>query len=686
MSSRSEAQARLETLLRQQQLVADLGQQALGGMPTQALFEQAVEAVSGGLGVEYAKVLELLPGGGTLLLRAGVGWKAGLVGQATVGSDLDSQAGYTLFREHFVLVEDLATDARFNGPALLVEHGVRSGVSTVIWGEARPFGVLGAHSRSRRSFTEADAQFLRSVANVLGAAVEREDADKSAREREAFLVQAQRLGHVGSYTWDLDTETPSWSEETYRITGRDPKLPPPKIDEYLAMFTVGSQSRILESIAKYEADGQPFELDLELVRPDGEHRRVVQRGDLDIGSGRSPRIMGVLQDVTDQWRLTGQLAQAQRLEAIGRLAAGVAHDFNNLLVPIIGFSAVCLERLPADDPMREDLAEIHRAGESAAALTQQLLAVGRRQPSQPEVVDLNTIVQPLVRLLERVLGEHIVVRCDLAPAVSAVSVDGGQIEQILTNLAANARDAMRHGGTLTIQTADVILDSAYAGGHPGTEPGPHVMLAVTDTGLGMPQEVLSRAFDPFFTTKDVGAGTGLGLATVHGIAQQCHGSVDAESTVGQGTTFRLYFPAVPSVPDVDGIPDRTEPAEETPGQATILLVEDNEAVRRFAKRVLVRHGYDVLEAGAGDAALRLVADHVGALDLLVTDVVMPGIGGPALAEQLVAARPHLKIVYMSGYTGDAIESHGVLDPEVAFLHKPFTSDALAQKVHEALTT
>jgi len=333
--------------------------------------------------------------------------------------------------------------------------------------------------------------------------------------------------------------------------------------------------------------------------------------------------------------------------------------------------------------MREDLVEIQKAGESAASLARQLLAVGRRQLLQPEVVDLGKVVQQTINLLRRVLGEHIGIECRLQSSAAAIKVDRGQIEQVLTNLSANARDAMPEGGTLTIETAEVILDRAYARTHPGVKPGPHVMLAVRDTGHGMSGDVLSRAFEPFFTTKEFGEGTGLGLATVYGILQQCGGGVDAESTPGQGTTFRLYFPAVAQAVATDnptGPPSRVEAA----GGRTILLVEDNEAVRRFARRALMRQGYEVLEAGTGDDALRLAGDHPGAIDLLLTDVVMPGMSGPELAKRLAAVRPRLKIVYMSGYPDDAIGSHGVLDPDVAFVPKPFTSDTLAQKVREAL--
>jgi len=362
----------------------------------------------------------------------------------------------------------------------------------------------------------------------------------------------------------------------------------------------------------------------------------------------------------------------------------VAHDFNNLLTPIVGFSTACLDRLPEGHPLREDLVEIHKAGVSAANLTRQLLAVGRQQVLQPEVLDLNAVVTDTVKLLERVLGAHVAIESRLAPSIAAVKVDRDQMVQILTNLAANARDAMPQGGTLTIETADVVLDAAYARTHTGITPGPHVRLTVADSGQGMTADVLGHVFDPFFTTKEFGDGTGLGLATVHGIVRQCGGSVDADSTPGHGAIFRFYFPAVPAVARPDHVRPTPESAVAPRGSETVLLVDDNDAVRRFATRVLLRRGYAVLGAGTGDEALHLVAKHAGALDLLVTDVVMPGMSGRALADRLAGTHPHLKIVYMSGYTADAIGSGGVLDPDMAFLPKPFSADSLAATVRQAL--
>jgi signal transduction histidine kinase/ActR/RegA family two-component response regulator len=676
----------LERLLNQQQAVADLGQQALAGVASNVMFDRAVQAVAGALEVEYAKVLELLPDGGTLLLRAGTGWKPGLVGRATVGSDLDSQAGYTLQREHFVIVEDLATERRFTGPPLLVEHGVVSGLSTVIGGRERPFGVLGAHTRQRRAFTEADAQFLRAVANILAASVERERAEAALQERALLLRQAQRLGRVGSYIYDTGTNKAAWSEETYRITGRDPSLPPPGIEEYLSFFTPESQAVIRESITRYEADGQPFELDLELVRPDGERRHIVQRGGMqvDASGGRSPRIIGVVQDVTELRRMAEQLQQVQRLEAVGRLAAGVAHDFNNLLTPVVGFASACREKLAADDPMRADLAEIQKAAESATMLTRQLLAVGRRQLTQPEVIGLNEVVRDTLNLLRGVLGARVEVECRLPEEVASVKMDRGQVEQVLTNLAANARDAMPEGGTFMIETANVVLDRAFARTHPEITPGAHVMLVVADTGHGMTDEIMARAFDPFFTTKEFGKGTGLGLATVHSIVRQCGGSVDVESAPGRGTTFRLYFPSLFQRPSQPGAKTRAEAPKAQSGVETVLLVDDNEFVRTFARRVLASQGYNVLDTGTGDDAVDLFAGQTRSVDMLITDVVMPGMSGPELASRLTGRHPGLKVLFISGYADEAIGSRGAISPDIAFLPKPFTPDALTQKVREVL--
>jgi signal transduction histidine kinase/CheY-like chemotaxis protein len=378
-----------------------------------------------------------------------------------------------------------------------------------------------------------------------------------------------------------------------------------------------------------------------------------------------------------------QLTQAQKMEAIGRLAGGVAHDFNNLLTVISGRSVLTLQQLAADHPLRKNIELVLTTAERAAALTRQLLAFSRKQILEPKVLDLNAVVTGLMPLLRRLIGEDIELVAVPGPDLGRVKADPSQLEQVLLNLAVNARDAMPLGGTLTIETANTALDATDTRHHPDVIPGDVVMLAVRDTGQGMDAATQARIFDPFFTTKEPGKGTGLGLATVYGIVKQSGGSIAVDSAPGQGAIFRIYLPRVAEVVDRPVTPVATSaPAR---GSETLLLVEDDDEVRALARETLESGGYVVLPAASGAEALRLVGDGAPPIDLLVTDVVLPQLlSGRALAERLTADRAVRRVLYMSGYTDDAILRHGVLEDGAAFLQKPFTPDALLRKVREVL--
>jgi len=389
----------------------------------------------------------------------------------------------------------------------------------------------------------------------------------------------------------------------------------------------------------------------------------------------------IVRDVTEQRRLQAQLMQAQKMEAVGRLAGGVAHDFNNLLTVIISYSDLLLEDLGRDDPKREDVAAVRKAAEGAAALTHQLLAFSRQQVLQPKVLDVNATVANTEKLLRRLIGEDIQLVAKLGSGLGSVKADPGQIEQVIMNLAVNARDAMPAGGQLTIETANVEMDEAYVRGHPLAQPGRYVMLAVSDTGTGMDEQTKAHIFEPFFTTKELGKGTGLGLATVYGIVKQSGGFIWLYSEPGHGTSFKIYMPRV------DESAERATPAAAAPlprGTETILVVEDAPAVRAVTRQVLERQGYTVLEAPNGGAALVLATKHHGPIHLLLTDVVMPGVNGRQLAEQLARPRPDMMVLFTSGYTDDSVVRHGVLESGIAYLQKPFTPDGVARKVREVL--
>jgi CheY-like chemotaxis protein len=370
------------------------------------------------------------------------------------------------------------------------------------------------------------------------------------------------------------------------------------------------------------------------------------------------------------------------MEAVGRLAGGVAHDFNNLLTVINGYSDLLIGGLRAGDPLRQSLEQIHKAGERAASLTRQLLAFSRKQVLVLEVLDVNVLLAEMEKMLSRLISEDIELRFAAEPALWQVKVDPGQIEQVIMNLVVNARDAMPEGGKLTIETANVRLDETYTSTHPDIQPGEYVLMAVSDTGCGMDEATKARIFEPFFTTKSPEKGTGLGLATVYGIIKQSGGRIDVYIEPGVGTTFKVYLPRAPEEA-LASRPSAVRPALRR-GTETVLLVEDEDGVRKLAQRILQMHGYKVLEACNGGEAFLLCREYCDPINILVTDVVMPKMSGRQLAEQLAPLRPDMKVLYLSGYTGDAIVHHGVLDPHTPFLQKPFRPDDLARKVRETL--
>ncbi len=391
--------------------------------------------------------------------------------------------------------------------------------------------------------------------------------------------------------------------------------------------------------------------------------------------------LAVAKDVTERHRLEGQLRQSQKMDAVGRLAGGIAHDFNNVLSVILSYCETMLGDLRPDDPMRDDVDQVRKAGMRAADLTRQLLMFSRQQVIEPKVLDLNDLLAGMDKMLQRILGADIDLVSVPTLPLGRIRVDPGSMEQVIMNLVVNARDAMPTGGKLTLETANITLDEDYAEKHHGVTPGPHVMLAVSDTGAGIDKATMDRIFEPFFTTKETGKGTGLGLSTVFGIVQQARGSLWVYSEPGKGTTFKVYLPRVDDAIETPGIPEASTTRR---GTETVLLVEDDDQVRAVARDILSRNGYRVIEArNAGEALLR-TEQHLGPIHLLLTDVVMPQMSGPELAKRLVGIRPDMKVLCMSGYTDDSIVRHGVLESRVAYIQKPVTPAALTARVRAVL--
>jgi signal transduction histidine kinase len=409
------------------------------------------------------------------------------------------------------------------------------------------------------------------------------------------------------------------------------------------------------------------------------HARVEPQTD---EQGRVVGLIGASQNVTARRRLEEQFRQAQKMEAIGTLAGGVAHDFNNLLTVICGYSDLLMRDLASGDPMREPVIEIHRAGARARALIRQLLAFSRQQVLEPKVLDLNAVVADMEKMLRRLIGEDIELVVALDAGLPQVKADPGQLEQVLVNLSVNARDAMPRGGRLCIETRHVTLDPSITDATSGVRAGEYVLLSVSDTGVGMDPGTKARVFEPFFTTKEPGKGSGLGLAIVHGVVTQSGGRVEVESEPSHGATFKIHLPAVTEGPPAGKVV--SGPRAPPGGHETILLVEDEAAVRKLASHILASCGYSVLEAANGQEALRVAADHRSPIDLLLSDVVIPHLGGPQLAKQLTAAKPGLKVLFMSGYADAGVLEQGSVGTEHAFVQKPFTPLGLAQKVRDVL--
>ena len=558
--------------------------------------------------------------------------------------------------------------------------------------ELRKSGVLmweGIHRRKngstfpvevRISLVQLDRDYAVAVVRDI---TERKRAERELQETRDRLQRAVSAGNVGLWDWDLRGNQAYYSSEWKRQIGYAEHEIANDFDEWQTRLHPDDRDRVLQVMqANLATPGPGFELEFRCRHKDGSYRHFLVRASvLRDEHGQPIHLLGSRVDITERIQLQAQFLQAQKMESVGRLAGGVAHDFNNLLTIINGTAELGLVGLREGDPLYADLQEVRQAGERAAALTRQLLAFSRRQVLQPQVLSLNAVVGDMEGMLRRLIGEDVDLAFVPAEDLGRVKVDPGQVEQVLLNLAVNSRDAMPEGGTLTIATRNVELDETYAAQHSSVVPGLYVMLAISDTGVGMDEATRARIFEPFFTTKDPGRGTGLGLSTVYGIVKQSGGSIWVYSEIGKGTTFRVYLPRVEEAVDTDR-PVRTSTVAR--GTETLLLVEDEEGLRHLAERVLKSAGYTVLVAANGGEGLLLLERHDGPVHLMLTDIVMPGMSGQELAERLQETRPEMKVLYSSGYTDDAILRHGVLDDKSHFISKPYSIVELTRKVREVL--
>jgi PAS domain S-box-containing protein len=513
---------------------------------------------------------------------------------------------------------------------------------------------------------------------------ERHAAENALRESQERLAFALEAGRMGTWDWHMTEGTIRWSESLERIV----RIPVGSFggtyEAFVDLVHPDDRQTLRQALERATTTDDEYVAECRMGPPGAQNVQMVTQGRVIRDAFGEPiRLVGVALDVTARRELESQLRHAQKMESVGRLAGGIAHDFNNLLTAITGHGDLLTGSLAANDPLQVDVAAINAAAARAATLTRQLLAYGRQSLLRPEPVDLNAVIADIEPMLRRLIGEDIELRTELEPDLGWVQADVGQLDQVILNLVVNARDALSGGGSIVLSTANVELGETDLAEHPRPREGRYVTISVTDTGVGIDEATRARIFEPYFTTKDRGRGTGLGLATVLGIIEQSGGHIDVISTVGVGSTFRAYLPrradprTVP-VPEAGpgGLPDQ--------GHETILLAEDEESVRRMTATVLERYGYRVIEARDGTAALDAAAAHDGPIDLLLTDVIMPGLNGRQLADRFAAVHPEARVLFMSGYAGEALSAQGALNSSVAFLAKPFLPAELARRVRAVL--
>ncbi len=683
---RKRAEAILRQRVLQQEAIADLGIAALELRDVSALIGQALETLARVLRADACEVLEIAADRESMLLRDGVGWKHGLVGTARVPYSSDVYAAFALGSPDGAFTEDYETEPRFRPSRILTDHGLKCSAAVTIGHRGLPTGVLGVHFKARRAVSRDEAVFLRVIANIIAHAMERSQAAQQLAASDRRYRQIIETANEGIWVYDANRVTTFVNSAMAEMLGHT-------VQEMEGRAVValmdGEGARVAEGRIAAREQGSRATYDFPFRHKDGsEVWGLVSASPMLDETGEIVGGLAMVTDITDRLRVQAEKAaleadiqQAQRLESVGQLAGGIAHDFNNILAVIQNYAEFALAEVD-EGPVRDDVEQIRLAAERAARLTRQLLVFSRREVVAPEVLGLGDVVADTDKLLRRTIGEHIELISRIGADVPPVKADRGQLEQVLVNLAVNARDAMPDGGMLTIETAPMDLDEGFsASGAHSVPPGEYAQLTVSDTGTGMSSEQRARAFEPFFTTKAPGSGTGLGLATVYGIVKQAGGHINIYSEEGLGTSVKIYLPVTTDEPAES--PAAKDGSPLGSGQQ-VLVVEDDPAVGDVTQRILTRHGYRVLPAAGGEEALGICREVGQRIDLLLTDLVMPGMSGSQLAHQATALIPSLRVLYMSGYTDDVVIRHGMNGDGWTLLEKPFGSGVLLRRVAETL--
>jgi PAS domain S-box-containing protein len=677
ITERKRAEELIKSHVRLQTAIARLGQIALAETDLPNLMNELVSLVAQTLEVEYCKVLELLPDGQAFILRAGVGWKEGCVGHSIVGRETESQAGYTLLSGEPVVVEDLRTEKRFNGPTLLHDHGILSGISVIIAGHDKPFGVLGAHSTGLRKFTSDDISFLQTVANVLAEAIERKLSEEKIREQATLLDVARDAIMVR----DLEHRVMYWNRSAERLYGWTAEEAVGK--NALGFLFRGEVSPVFEAhkdvIEKGEWTGE-----LHQVTKDGReitvdsHWTIVRDEE-----GRPKSIFIVNTDITEKKRLESEFLRSQRMESIGTLAGGIAHDLNNVFQPIMMVSQLLRMRF-SDEKSIGLIETLEASAERGANLVRQVLSFARGAEGEHSIIQVRHIISEIDKILKETFPKSIEITTDVPKNLWPISADPTQFHQVMMNLCVNARDAMPNGGALKIHARDFIADENYARMNIEAKAGPYIVIDVTDSGVGIPSEIIDRIFEPFFTTKEPGKGTGLGLSTVFRIVKDHGGFVRVYSEVGKGTKFSVYLPAADTTETRHLAKKQIENLPTGNGEL-ILVVDDEASVREIAKISLVTNGYQAVTANDGAEAIALYVQKRKEIKAVVLDVVMPIMDGPACIRALKKIDPAVKIILVSGLKENSnlvkVENTDI----AAFLTKPYTTETLLMTLKEVLT-